>query len=102
VIDWADRVSEHLGVRIMDLRKPFNLTEQQKAERRFHIIMGCSFGAFLAALAGVLFYAVEINQEAHARFMAQCMQDHKEYECTVMWRAGDSQPPTVILIPSGK
>jgi hypothetical protein len=34
--------------------------------------------------------------------MTQCIQDHKEYECTAMWRAGDKDPPTIIFIPSGR
>ena len=91
----------------MDLIKSTNLAEKLQAdrrrERRFIIILCCVFGGLLAAFSGLLVYGVLLSQEDHARFMSQCMQDHKEYECTAMWRAGDQHPlPQVIFIPSGR
>lgn len=44
---------------------------------------------------------VEIQQKR--AFMQQCMEDHKEYECTAMWRAGETKTTTVpvpIIIPT--
>lgn len=32
------------------------------------------------------------------QFMISCKQDHKEYECTAMWRAGENRT-TVMPVP---
>jgi hypothetical protein len=47
-------------------------------------------------LAGLVVVAAKSEAEHKARFMAQCMQDHKEYECTALWRRGD---PSVVAVP---
>ena len=39
-------------------------------------------GSFIA-------WAVISSNRAEDRFMAECEQDHKHYECMAMWRAGD-------------
>ena len=75
---------------------------QAKADRRFHWIMGSVTVAFLLGFAWLVIYVVKVATASHERFMDQCMQDHKEYECTAMWRAGDSAPPTVVFIPTGR
>jgi integrase len=38
------------------------------------------------------------NRAAIDAFMQECMQDHKRYECTALWRAGGTQ--SWLLIPS--
>ena len=90
----------------MDLRASSKFQEQLEADRRssrrFHIIMSCCFGLFFAALIGFGVYAFKTGENAHRRFMTQCMEDHKEYECTAMWRAGSSEAPTIMLVPSGR
>ena len=43
-------------------------------------------------------FAIKEDAERQRRFMEQCMQDHKEYECVALWREGE--PDTVpVLIP---
>lgn len=41
--------------------------------------------------------AVQSDSRAQAAFMAQCLQDHKEYECVAMWRAGESHTQVVPM-----
>lgn len=31
------------------------------------------------------------------RFMRDCMQDHKEYECTLMWKEAQPDRQTVVV-----
>ena len=41
------------------------------------------------------------EEERHA-FMVACLKDRKEYECTAMWRAGESHEQIIpIFIPTG-
>lgn len=81
-----------------------DIKKQLEADRRslrFEIIV--AYG-IVAAVVGFAAYALKVSQETQHRFMTQCMQDHKEYECTAMWRAGDNSggAPTVLLIPTGR
>jgi hypothetical protein len=65
------------------------------------IIMLLMFAAFVATVL----FADKMYAEAKQHFMAQCMQDHKEYECTALWRQGDPSTlvvPIPIIIPSGR
>lgn len=39
--------------------------------------------------------AAREREKARKAFMAECVKDHKEYECTAMWRAGE--PKTVVV-----
>ena len=34
-------------------------------------------------------------------FMRDCMQDHKEYECTLMWKEAQPDTQTIIIPSSG-
>jgi len=55
--------------------------------------------ALLACLVGAGF-GIKADADAEAAFMAACQQDHKTYECTAMWRAGESHVmPMPIVIP---
>ena len=57
---------------------------------------GWSLLAGAAVLISLLAFAI-IEDNAHAeRVMAECMQDHKAYECEAMWRAGE---PKLIAVP---
>ncbi len=71
----------------------------RKADRRFHIIMSCVVAGTVLFFVAIGYYAVTRGREAHVRFMRQCMEDHKEYECTALWRAGDRASPDLIVIP---
>ena len=71
----------------------------RKADRRFHIIMSCVVAVTVLFFVVLGYYAITRGREAHGRFMRQCMEDHKEYECTALWRAGDRASPDLIVIP---
>lgn len=57
------------------------------------------FGFF--ALLGFGIYALgNEGVRQHDLFMAECLTYRKQYECTAMWRAGDSQAvPVVVPMP---
>lgn len=58
---------------------------------------------FVAALLVASVLAIWSEYDAYQKFMAQCRQDHKEYECTAMWRDGSSRSvlvPMPIVIPA--
>jgi hypothetical protein len=47
----------------------------------------------------LLIVAGKSMSEEKEKFMRDCMRDHKEYECTLMWK--EAQPDTqYIYIPS--
>lgn len=64
--------------------------------------IGCLiFFLGLGVLAAGFMWAA-FTDDSHQRFMEQCLKDHKEYECTAMWRAGEkpAQPvPFPIVVP---
>ena len=41
--------------------------------------------------------AQSVYEAAYTEFMTQCQQDHKEYVCVAMWRAGDKSSDMVII-----
>lgn len=65
-------------------------------------------GAFIAILSVVLltwlfYYMIASTSEAGAAFMKECLTERKQYECTAMWRAGDSSTTVMpIVIPMGR
>jgi hypothetical protein len=71
----------------------------RKANRSFHIVMSGVVAVTVLFFVALRYYAITRGREAHARFMRQCMEDHKEYECTALWRAGDRASPDLIVIP---
>ncbi len=50
------------------------------------------------ALAMAMVMAVAGGNAEREKFMRGCLADRKEYECTAMWRAGESHT-TVMPIP---
>ena len=60
------------------------------------------FGVFvfvlLAAFIGLLVFAVSEDSKHNETFMKQCMEDHKQYECDALWRAGEDHT-TVMPMP---
>jgi hypothetical protein len=57
------------------------------------------FGLFVLASVA-LFVGVKSDWHAQDAFMADCLKERKAYECTAMWRAGDSHvAPIPIVIP---
>lgn len=57
-------------------------------ESELYLVMTVAVAALVLGIIG--------NASARNRFMAECLKDRKEYECTAMWRAGDSH---VIAVP---
>lgn len=88
----------------LDLLKLRSDTERQqrnyeRADKR--MLLGLSVGtAVIVIVAAFLTYqSFARNDSTKARFMQQCMEDHKEYECTYLWRSSDRPGPDVIPIP---
>lgn len=50
-----------------------------------------------AVLLGLIFLVGHSENKAKDAFMTDCLKDHKQYECTAMWRAGDSKSSTVVV-----
>lgn len=65
---------------------------------------GClpAIGIFAVVMSCLIVYGCSQDQKAYKEFMRQCMQDHKEYECLAMWRAGERNTqviPMPIVVP---
>ena len=58
------------------------------------------------ALVLIVFgYVIYVSFAAEAKdeedFMVECMKDHKKYECTAMWRAGNTKTTVVpVVVPA--
>ena len=53
----------------------------------------------IVGLVGLIVLAGKAAQAEREKFMRDCMRDHKEYECTIMWK--EAQPDTqTIIVPS--
>lgn len=58
---------------------------------------------FVLGLCWVLILAIDSMGKREDAFMVACKQDHKEYECTAMWRAGNAPSQVVpVFIPMGR
>lgn len=65
----------------------------------FEDLMMWILGATIAGLFAWVLY-IFIFDDSKEVFMRQCLKDHKEYECTAMWRAGRSHfVPMPLIIP---
>lgn len=51
---------------------------------------------FLVGCVWLVIVAADHSMKAKTKFMDECKKDHKEYECTAMWRAGE---PDVVPMP---
>ena len=97
------------GQSTMDLKSPHALAERLQADRKRDrrvalTILTLSVAFVLLIGAAIVFAGLHLRAE-RARFMRQCMADHKEYECTLMWRASDRNadlPPQIIFVPTGR
>jgi len=59
--------------------------------------------AALVGLGGLMTWAIHETSQEHARLMAQCMQDHKEYECEALLRSPEPQTvPVVVPVVVGR
>ena len=50
---------------------------------------------FACLMAGILVLALIGESAERDAFMAECLEDRKEYECTAMWRS--SRPQTTFI-----
>lgn len=51
----------------------------------------------IVGLLIVIFFASKQMAAERQRFMDDCMQDHKEYECTLMWKEAQPDTQTVVI-----
>jgi hypothetical protein len=61
---------------------------QDRRERRTRIIFGWVTGAIIVAFIWLMVHVYNVASATHARFMNQCMQDHKEYEWALVQGGG--------------
>lgn len=80
----------------------YDAAAERQKERRFAIKMFCGMAAAFAVFVGIIAWAASHADERYDRFMNGCAQDHKEYECVIMWRASrrDDGPPSVVFVPT--
>lgn len=52
----------------------------------------------LMVIIGGAFFATATDNAREKRFMAECQQDHKRYECEALWRQGEPRT-TVVPMP---
>jgi hypothetical protein len=56
---------------------------------------------FILTVIAFCVLGVIANGKVRQQFMEDCLKERKQYECTAMWRQGDSQiVPVPIVIPS--
>ena len=60
--------------------------------------LGGVLAAVLVVFGFVIFKSSQSENAENKKFMTECLTEHKEYECTAMWRAGESHT-TVIPMP---
>ncbi len=51
----------------------------------------------IVALFAIIIFASTVENEARLKFMADCMTEHKEYECTLMWKEAQPDTRTVVI-----
>lgn len=63
--------------------------------------VGCLLTLALLVVIGCIGIVYSCTQENRTfkEFMAQCMKDHKEYECYALWRQGNRDQTAVVPIP---
>ena len=65
------------------------------SDRKMEIFI---LSAIVTIVVGMLWGTVATQRQHEVErkaFMFECTKDHKEYECTAMWRAGE--PKTVVV-----
>jgi hypothetical protein len=58
-------------------------------------------GLVFFAIAAMVFLAAENDKSIKAEFMQQCLSDHKQYECDVLWGQANNNsvsPGTALAI----
>lgn len=68
-------------------------------------VIGIGVTLFVALILWLGYLSSEAHEAKRVAFMTECQQDHKEYECTAMWRAGEPDTIPVFIpipIPTGR
>lgn len=62
---------------------------------------GWCFLILITVTSGLIYLGFSADNAHRQSFMTACTQDHKNYECDAMWRAGE---PDIIpvFIPTGR
>ena len=55
----------------------------------FLIVVGVGYSGYLGSVR---------NEAARKAFMFECTKEHKEYECTAMWRSGEKKPDSILIL----
>jgi hypothetical protein len=85
------------------MRREFEKDEQQ-AQRAFRICMAI-LAAIVIGLVLLFWQLWRVGERNYQTFMQECLQYHKRYECTLMWRAGESREAPILIpvpIPTGR
>lgn len=73
--------------------------QSNRGDRRLMIGLSCAFTLMLFGAAAFCYVVISRDRAEHTRFMHQCMQEHPEYWCTALWRAGRASTPDLLVIP---
>lgn len=61
------------------------------------------FFLFVLGICWALIAAIVTMGKNEEAFMTACKQDHKEYECTAMWRSGNANTQVIpMYFPIGR
>ena len=71
-----------------------------KRFKDFTLIERVVIVSIVGMIALIIIAARQMAAEKEA-FMRDCMQDHKEYECTLMWKEAQPDTQTIIVPSSG-
>lgn len=56
--------------------------------------------ALTLGLAGLITWICVSESRSEDRFMLECQQDHKRYECEALWRSGQKGSTMPVVIPA--
>lgn len=54
--------------------------------------------ALIAGIGWVLYAALHADNDRRERFMQECLQYEREYQCTAKWRAGESRTTIMPMV----
>jgi hypothetical protein len=75
-----------------------------KTQAYFNTMMASGTAAAVLGLVLLILNNVDRSRAAYAEFLQDCMQDRKQYECVLMWRASErpnrDSRPVIIPMPT--
>jgi hypothetical protein len=66
---------------------------------RTHMIMALFVITLVIIVVAIGVVAWRHGETVYAEFMSGCEQDHKHYECMLLWRASKRDDPLVVPTP---